>query len=557
MPVDTLGAFAQTIYKHKYSLDGQEEWPDTAKRVVDAVMRPLIPELADEMTKLIAERKFIPGGRYLYAAGKRVHQVQNCLLMRVGDSKEEWGRLMNRITVGLMTGAGVGCVYSDVRPRHSLVRGMGGYSTGPTALMQMVNESARHIMQGGSRRAALWAGLDWKHPDIFEFITLKNWSDDIKAMKEKDFNASAPMDGTNISVILDDDFFTAYFGDDSFVPSDWDRWEEFGVDRGMTPSAWAHKVFWAVVSQMLTTAEPGFSVNVGENAGEDLRNACTEITSADDDDICNLGSLNLARFDSIEEFDRAVEISTAFLLCGTIYSTVPYAEVADTRSKNRRLGLGLMGVYDWLKLRGYKYGPNDELATWLDKYKDTSDFAAIVFADRLGVNVPVGVRAIAPAGTISIVGECVSAAEALFAVATKRRFLKGTTWHYQYVIDQTAKRLLDAGVPPEELEDAYDLANNPRVRIAFQAWLQQWVDHGISSTINLPEPELQTFTHEEFGHTLLEYLPSLRGITVYPNGARGGQPLTKVSLEDALIEGDRVYEEFGNENACVGGSCGV
>lgn len=556
MPVDTLGTFAQRIYKHKYSLDGTEEWPDTAKRVVDSVMRPLLPELADEMMALIAERKFLPGGRYLYAAGKRVHQVQNCLLMRVGDSKEDWGDLMNRITVGLMTGAGVGVTYSNVRPNHSIVRGMGGRSTGPIALMQMVNEGGRHIMQGGSRRAAIWAGLDWKHPDVFEFIAVKNWSDDIKAMKEKDFNAAAPMDGTNISVILDDDFFTCV-QDATFVPDDWDRWSDFGVDRGMEPQDWALKVYWTVIEQMLTTAEPGFSINTGENAGEDLRNACTEITSADDNDICNLGSLNLAKIESLDEFSRAVEISTAFLICGTIYSTVPYDRVADTRTKNRRLGLGLMGIYDWLLLNGHRYGPCTELIPWLDVYKHGSDVAAGFYADLLGVSRPVKVRAIAPTGTIAIIAECVSGMEPLLAAAIKRRFLIGATWHYQYVVDQTTRRLIDAGVSPDLLEDAYDLAADPERRIAMQAWLQQWVDHGISSTINLPAHELQTFSQDDFGKILLEYLPSLRGITVYPDGARGGQPLTKVPLEEALEWEGYDYEEFGNENACVGGSCGV
>ena len=79
--------------------------------------------------------------------------------------------------------------------------------------MQMVNEAGRGIMQGGSRRSAIWAGLNWNHPDIHKFITLKNWIPEVRDLKSKDFNFPATMDGTNISVLLDDEFFEAYHDD--------------------------------------------------------------------------------------------------------------------------------------------------------------------------------------------------------------------------------------------------------------------------------------------------------------------------------------------------------
>lgn len=515
-----------------------EEWPDTARRVVESVMTPYLPELVEEVTDLVIQRKFIPGGRYLYAAGKPFHQTQNCLLLRVGDSREEWANLMYRITSSLMTGAGIGIVYSDLRGNGEPVKGMGGFSTGPIALMQMVNEAGRHIMQGGSRRSAIWAGLHWNHPDIFDFIKVKDWEEDIKAMKEKNFNAVAPMDTTNISVILDDDFFAAY------------------EDPNHEMHDLAMHVYWTSVDHMLKHGEPGFSIDVGVNSGENLRNACTEITSADDNDICNLGSINLARVESAEEMRRITEVATAFLLCGTLYSKVPYEEVAVTRTKNRRLGLGLMGIYEWLVVRGKKYGPDAELEEWLKEYEKSGDYARH-YAGILGVTVPIKTRAIAPVGTLSIIAETTSALEPLFAVAIKRRYLKGDKWHYKYVVDATVKRLLDQGVDPNTLEDAYDLAEEPERRLVMQAWLQQYVDHGISSTLNLPSIDKQSFTPEEFGDTLMRYLPKLRGVTVYPDGARGGQPLTKVPLEEALGWEAYEYEEYGNENACVGGSCGV
>ena len=532
-----MSTFAESIYKNKYAHPG-ENWEDTARRVVTTVMAPYFPEDVEELVQFVVDRKFLPGGRYLYATGKPFHQTQNCLLLTVEDSREGWANLMERITSGLMTGAGIGVVYSKLRGNGEPVKGMGGKSTGPLALINMVNEAGRHIMQGGSRRSAIWAGLHWNHPDIFDFIQAKNWSEDIVAMKAKDFNAVAPLDMTNISVILDDDFFEAYYDPSSL-------WYVI-----------AHRVYDTVVEQMLTTGEPGFSVDIAENAGENLRNACTEITSRDDNDICNLGSINLARVENLEEMIRVTELGTRFLLCGTLYSKVPYQGVADTREKNRRLGLGLMGIYEWLAVRGKPYAPDSELETWLEVYATSTEIAA-AGAAILGVSAPIKTRAIAPTGTIGIIAETTTGLEPPYGLAYKRRYLKGKEWFFQYVIEPMAKKFAEQGVDVDTLETAFSLAQNPARRLEFQAWLQKFVDHGISSTVNLPAKSEQGFTTEEFGTMLLKYLPKLRGVTVYPDGSRGGQPLTVVPYSEAVDWEGYEYEEWSNENACAGGTCGV
>lgn len=532
-----MSVFADTIYRQKYAQPG-ENWEDTARRVVSTVMAPYFPEDVEKLTQIVSDRKFIPGGRYLYATGKPFHQTQNCLLLTVEDSRESIADLFNRVASGLMTGAGIGIVWSKLRENGAPVKGMGGHSTGPLAFMNAVNEIGRNIMQGGSRRSAIWAGLHWNHPDVFDFMKAKDWSEDIRAMKEKDFNASAPLDMTNISVILDDEFFYAF-------DNEWDAKHD-----------WAQRVYWTAVEGMLKTGEPGFSVDVGENAGEHLRNACTEVTSRDDNDICNLGSINMARIESKSEMAEVTELATRFLLCGTLYSKVPFQQVADTREKNRRLGLGLMGVAEWLIQRGKPYGPDEELGEWLSEYAASGIYANAA-ADQLGISRPVKTRAVAPAGTIGIMAETTTGGEPPYAVAYKRRYLKGTTWHFQYVVEPFAKRLAEQGIDPDSIDTAYMLSLDPGRRLEFQAWLQTFVDHGISSTLNLPSWESQAFTPELFGDILMETLPRLRGVTVYPDGARGGQPLSVVSYAEAISSEGIEYEELGNGMACVSGSCGV
>jgi ribonucleoside-diphosphate reductase alpha chain len=329
----------------------------------------------------------------------------------------------------------------------------------------------------------------------------------------------------------------------------------------------ADPVFKKNVEQAMRTAEPGFSFNFFDKENETLRNACTEVTSEDDSDVCNLASINLGRIDSLSEFGEAIELTTKFLVLGTLRAELPYEKVYLIREKNRRLGLGLMGVHEWLLKRGYKYGDTKELSGWLYQYKQRSDRTAREFADSLSISRPVATRAIAPTGTIGILAGTTTGIEPLFAVAYKRRYLKGQNdWYYQAVIDGTAQELIDLyGVDPDRIESALDLAKTPERRIKFQADVQDYVDQAISSTINLPawgseynNPD----TLDDFGKTLAMYAPRLRGFTAYPDGARGGQPLTEMPYKEAVKTlGQEFREEVEVVDICdltgKGGSCGV
>jgi len=506
-------------------------------KAVDAP-KPMIKEIE----QLIADRKFIPGGRYLYASGRALHQVQNCLLLRAEDSREGWADLLQKTAMALMTGAGIGVVYSDIRAEGKPIRKTSGTATGPLALMQMLNEIGRGIMQGGSRRSAIWAGLHWNHPDIQKFVSLKDWIPEVRELKARDFNFPAMMDGTNISVILDDDFFASY------------------NNEKHKQHTLAQSVYWSVCKKMMKTGEPGFSVDCGANRGENLRNACTEICSKDDSDICNLGSINMARIGSIEDMARCVRLGTAFLLAGTVYSDVPYPQVDKVRNKNRRLGLGLMGVHEWLLKRKKRYGPDPELEEYLKVYATSGD-TANEFASEWEISKPVKTRAIAPTGTIGILAETTTGLEPLFCVAYKRRYQKGSLTQYQYVVDPTAKRLIDSGIEPDAIEDAYVLADDVERRVAFQAWVQRYVDHCISSTINLPAwgSELNNENRvQTFGNMLIKHLPNLRGITCYPEGGRDGQPLTPVKYSTAEKHlGEVFYEQADQCSITKGGTCGA
>lgn len=550
--------FSEDIFNHKYKHEGAETWGALAKTLVDDVCsvagdQGMSKEDKDQLITYIRDMKFIPGGRYLYYAGRSNKFFNNCYLLKAEeDTREDWANLSWKAESCLMTGGGIGVDYSVYRAEGEPIQRTGGQASGPIPKMNMINEIGRRVMQGGSRRSAIYASLNWKHGDIHKFLKAKDWADmpvgstgkTLWDIKQEDFNFPAPLDMTNVSVNYDTEWLLNYW-----------KTGDYG------------QVFRENVKQALKTAEPGFAFNFFDKEGETLRNACTEVTSADDSDVCNLGSLNFGRIKDIEELKDVVRLGTMFLICGTLKADLPYAKVGLTRAKNRRLGLGIMGMHEWLIKKGYRYEVTPELHQWLGVYKGVSDTVSRDFADRLSISRPVANRAIAPTGTIGILAGTSTGIEPIFAVAYKRRYLKGSNrWHYQYVVDSAAQELIDLyGANPDTIESALDLSEDFERRIKFQADVQDYVDMAISSTINLPawgSKANNEDTVDKFADTLAKYAHRLRGFTCYPDGSRGGQPLTSVPYSEAVEKlGTEFEEHIESHDICdisgTGGSCGI
>ena len=545
--------FSEDIFYTKYSHEGAETFHELACTLVeDVCQNNLSKDEKEALIDHISNLRFLPGGRYLYYAGRDKKFFNNCYLLKAEeDTREDWANLSWKSESCLMTGGGIGVDYSTYRSEGQTLKGTGGVASGPIPKMQMINSIGQKVMQGGSRRSAIYASLNWKHDDIDKFLTAKNWFDmpvgntgkTLFDIKQDDFNFPAPLDMTNISVNYDTEWLLKF-------------WESGDLGH----------VFRTNIHQALRTGEPGFSFNFFEKENETLRNACTEVTSEDDSDVCNLGSLNFARIDDLNQLQEVVQLATKFLLCGTLRATLPYEKVYEVRNSNRRLGLGLMGLHEWLIQRGHKYETTPELHRWFKVYEAESDKVARSFANTLNISIPVAVRAVAPTGTIGILGGTSTGVEPIFAVAYKRRYLKNKRWHYQYVVDSAAQEMLELyGVKPESIESALDLVTNYERRLNFQANVQEYVDMAISSTINLPAWDTEDNNEgkvEDFAQTLAKYAHRLRGFTCYPDGCRGGQPLTKVPYSEAI---EKLGEEFEDnvqphdicEITGSGGTCGV
>ena len=560
--------FAETIFRQKYAQGPNDTWDNLCDRLINDVCgdrslcaKPNTSPLmsTDEQKQLaqyMKEMKVIFAGRYLYYAGRPISFFNNCFALRAEeDTREEWGNIVKRASDCLMSGGGITINYSRLRPSGRALARTGGVSSGPLPLMSSVNEIGRNVQQGGSRRSAIGAILNWQHEDIETFLTAKDWSETIKKLKAEDFNFPAPFDMTNMSINWDTDFISKITrGNSSDAAIMYDCNGDCIIQKQNIPDLWYKSVL-----KMCQTGEPGHTYDFWENENDNLRNACMEFTSEDDSDVCNLGSINFGNIRSIEELTSVVNLASKFLVCGSIRGDLPYDKVRLVRERNRKIGLGLMGVHEWLLQRSLPYEVNDELKSWLQVWKDESERSANEWSDRFFINRPKKYRAVAPAGTIGILASTTGGIEPLFAVAYKRRYLEGgTKWKYQYVVDSTAQHLIDAyGINPDEIETSSSLAADPERRIRFQYEIQKYVDMAISSTINLPEWG-STLNNEStatrLADALLRYCHGLRGITVYPNGSRGGQPLTSVSYEEAKKHHGVVYAE---ENTCSGGICSV
>lgn len=545
--------FSEDIFNHKYRHEGAETWATLARTLVEDVCDGHLPQdEVNQLVKFIEDMKFIPGGRYLYYAGRKNKYFNNCYLLKAEeDTREDWANLSWKAESALMTGGGIGADYSIYRGEGAPIQRTGGQASGPIPKMNMINEIGRRVMQGGSRRSAIYASLRHGHPDAMKFLQAKDWHNmpvgttgfSYWDIKQQDFNFPAPLDMTNISINYDTEWLLNFY-------------------KTGNPG----KVFKENIKQALKTGEPGFSFNFFDKENETLRNACTEVTSEDDSDVCNLGSVNFGRIESVEELQDVIGLATKFLLLGTLKAKLPYEKVYKVRDKNRRLGLGFMGVHEWLIKRGYKYEVVPELHAWLSIYRGVSDKVSRQFADEMGVSRPIANRAIAPTGSIGILAGTSTGIEPVFAVAYKRRYLKGKDrWVYQYVVDSAAQELISLyGTDPDQVESAIDLADDYKRRIKFQADVQDYVDMSISSTINLPPWGSKNNNEdivEDFALTLASYAPRLRGFTVYPDGSRGGQPLTSVPYKEAVEKlGEEFEEHIESHDICdisgSGGTCG-
>ena len=477
---------------------------------------------------------------------------------------------------------------SDVRPHGAPLKSFGGRASGPAPLAGSIVEITRllqavvsrrlsaieamkidhyiaaSIVAGGTRRSARMSQLNWDDPEVFDFIKHKR-------------NDPSVSWSTNISVVLDDGFHAALEGG----------------------SAHACEVLHAIAEGMAADGEPGIYnlalAQVGEKRDVAATNPCGEAileehydpetgTGSASGESCNLGSVDL---DAIGTDDT--EAAMAFALLGRFLYRATLAPIydddqAEIEYRNRRLGVGVMGLQGWCVQHGIKLTDlpaNEELRDKLTGFRQTVRKAADGLAEVLDLPKPIKVTAVAPTGTIAQLRGTTSGMHPVYA----RYFIRRVRYADH---DPKLQEMIDKGY---NVEDCVYAAHTKVVEIpvkdiilknhaehlveqsdevnvdqflAIQAALQSTFCGGfdgqaISATANVPASGTDA---DYLADTLRKHLPYIKGATVFPAVSRPQSPIEAISADqwaDMTLDLAFPQLEMGdsNDGECVGGACPI
>ena len=505
----------------------------------------------DRFFSLLMDFKFIPGGRVMHGAGRdearRKPTLSNCYVIPIEeDSLEGIYRCLSESAMVYRTGGGVGTDLSILRPQGAPVNATVDASPGCTAFMNLLSESTNAVSQAG-RRGALMLTLRVDHPDIEDFITIKNDANRTKVQY------------ANISVLITHEFMQAVLAD-----SDFDL-------------CWGGKVFRTVKARQLwdkiianahASAEPGiiFWDTMREYHNVEYVNPLTSTNPCGEQPLasytaCNLGNLNLVNFVSADgEFDyealgEAARVATRFLDNVIEYNMDNHAlpKIREAVASDRRVGLGITGMADALVLMQSKYD-SDEALEIIDRVMATichnayemsvelaQEKGAFPLFDWAGVkqskfiqSLPQGLQekiaehglrnctliTMPPVGTGSIVAQTSSGIEPIFCTGYTRRVKQedGESFREYKVYHPLIQRVFgDDEDLPDYVVTAHEI--DPYFRVKMQGVIQKYTDSSISSTINLPEDITLETVADIY---ITAYKEGLKGVTVYREGSREG-----------------------------------
>ena len=550
---------SEEIFGRKYMLhnegDPEEVFRGVAEEIASAEPVGMQAEVAERFYEEIISGRFIPAGRILANArpDSPMKNYNNCFTIDVEDSLEEIYRSLAEDAVISKMGGGVGFDISKLRPKGDTLS-RGGESSGVVSFLRIFDQSAKTIMTGGQRRSAHIALLDINHPDIEEFITVKQ-GDGNKELTQ-----------FNISVKITDEFVSAVENDGDFDLS-------FGGKVYRTVRA--RDLYDKLAKNAFLHNEPGiFNADTVQRYNNgywafkmDRVNPCGELVMPSYS-LCCLAAMNLsafvkdsftpeARFD-FDQFADSVATGIRFLDNVLDKTDYPLDRIEDFSRQWRRIGLGFTALGTALSKLGITYGSEESVrfASEMSRtLRDASYRASMELADEKGAfpafdaekilnaefirQLPEDLRAgiaekglrniqmntVAPTGTISLsVGQnCSSGIEPAFALQYDRniRTGRGDEVKTETVYDAAWLEWKEASGSDEAPDWMVTTADiDPYASIDLQAAVQDHIDHSISKTLNLPPGT----TFEQYKDLFLyAYRKGLKGFTTFnPEGSMKG-----------------------------------
>lgn len=570
------GATIQTSIEHvtlTVEKTPVEMWDRLASAIASVETTEKQAEWTDKFRYILDDWKLVPGGRIAAGAGASEElTLFNCYV--IPSPKDSRGGIMqtlSEMTEIMARGGGVGINLSSLRPRRAIVRGVNGSSSGAVSWGGLFSYTTGLIEQGGSRRGALMLMMyDW-HPDILDFITVKQTAGQVT-----NANLSVCVSNGFMKAVKEDLDWELVFPDTSDPDYDeqWDgdleQWKKAGKAVIPYQTVKARDIWHTIMESAWKSAEPGVVFMEHYNQMSNswyfnpiiCTNPCGE-QGLPAWGVCNLSALNLSKFYDAEKRDVAWEELSkvtryAVRFLDNVIDKTPYhfEENKNNQQKERRVGLGSMGLAELMIKLGIRYGSPYSLE-FLDRlfgfiareaYLASADIAAEKGAfpafqaepylasgfmkQMCGVYPEVG-RAIqakgmrnvtvitqAPTGSTGTMVGTSTGIEPYFAFKYYRQSRLG--YDEQFV--PIAQQWKDAH-PNEQLPDyfvtAMDLSAEDHIRA--QAAIQRWVDSSISKTANCPSDFTVEQTKELYE---LAFDLGCKGVTIYRDGSRDVQVLS-------------------------------
>lgn len=551
----------------------EEMWDRLASAIASVETTEKQAEWTDKFRYILDDWKLVPGGRIAAGAGASEElTLFNCYV--IPSPKDSRGGIMqtlSEMTEIMARGGGVGINLSSLRPRRAIVRGVNGSSSGAVSWGGLFSYTTGLIEQGGSRRGALMLMMyDW-HPDILDFITVKQTAGQVT-----NANLSVCVSNGFMKAVKEDLDWELVFPDTSDPDYDeqWDgdleKWKKAGKAVIPYQTVKARDIWHTIMESAWKSAEPGVVFMEHYNQMSNswyfnpiiCTNPCGE-QGLPAWGVCNLSALNLSKFYDAEKRDVAWEELSkvtryAVRFLDNVIDKTPYhfEENKNNQQKERRVGLGSMGLAELMIKLGIRYGSPYSLE-FLDRlfgfiareaYLASADIAAEKGAfpafqaepylssgfmkQMCGVYPEVeeaiqakGMRNVtvitqAPTGSTGTMVGTSTGIEPYFAFKYYRQSRLG--YDEQFV--PIAQQWKDAH-PNDQLPDyfvtAMDLSAEDHIRA--QAAIQRWVDSSISKTANCPNDFTIEQTKELYE---LAFDLGCKGVTIYRDGSRDVQVLS-------------------------------
>lgn len=511
-------------------------------------------EVQEDFYDLIRSLLFLPNSPTLMNAGRRLQMLSACFVLPIEDTMESIFSGVYNTAMIHKSGGGTGFSFSRLRPKGDVVGSTGGVASGPVSFIDAFDTATDVVKQGGTRRGANMAILNIDHPDIMEFITVKE--------------SGTRLQNFNISVAVTVEWMkkaAARISYDLVSPH----------SEKVTGQLNAGEVFDKICNLAWKTGDPGLwfidrvnDTNPNAHLGKiESCNPCGEQELLPYES-CNLGSINL----SAHIVEGKIDWETLGSTCGRAVhfldnvidaNRLPLPEIAEMSKKTRRIGVGVMGWADMLIRLGIRYDSQKalDLARRVMKFihEKIHDASCILAHERGSYPAFEGssyVRpmrntspvTIAPTGTISIIAGCSSGIEPLFALSYKRNVMDHTilTEGYDpfrekameggYYSEELMSTLAEVGsleALPKEMKDtipkdvlsvfrvSHDIS--PEWHVYMQAAFQENTDNSVSKTINLPAKATVEDVRESY---IQAFTLGCKGVTVYRDGSKSDQVLS-------------------------------